>query len=507
MNYSATAPPMDTSSVPSPWPPAQFFPLPPAAAYFNSLLPVANAGHPLQTQLLLGGFFNNFNNGYNLSGVANFDSTGYKGISKTYQEKYDVLEGLEELSPLANNSLEQKLDILKCRVPVQTVLGWMRGRDIIYQAVASGFGMKKQLNQADKDVMSNKVALSMFNGTENGGAGVEDQALRALACSRTTLATLKQLGIIVANKDAEIAAKDAEIARLKDTIATVEANLQNCKQIDTSDLTAEVSEPAKKRPRTESAPAKLGETMVGDLDYSNGFGEQQLLRAADISQKSIDELASLVAAGQEADAAAASPIQYQSFARGFGGGDEAFSNDDDCSYGVASSAMSEERRPEGASTKRSVLKMTNTPPGINVVAKKKSSASKDPAASTKSSSSNTWECHRCQEVNQQSRTRCLSCQGWKGGSHPHQKKSMLAKKSAAVEGGKRRKDGKKPAVADGGKGKKQSSNSSYGKKKSPPDNDGEWQCHLCNETNLPSRSRCSACQGWKGGTHAYTKKS
>ena len=306
-------------------------------------------------------------------------------------------------------------------------------------------------------------------------------------------------------KDAKIAAKEAEIASLKESIATLEANLQNCKRFDTSDLTAKVSEPAKKRPRTESAPAKLGETMAGDLDCANGFGEQQLLHAADISQGSIDELASLVAAGQ-ADAAAASPIQHQSFARGFGG-NEAFSNDDDCSYGVASSAMSEERRPEGASMKWRVLKTTNTPSGINIVAKKKSSASKDPVASTKSSPSTTWQCHRCHEVNQQSRTRCLSCQGWKGGSHPHQKKSMLAKKTASVEGGKGWKGGKKPAVADGDRGKKQSSNSSYGKKKSPPDNDGEWQCHLCNETNLPSRSRCSACQGWKGGTHAYTKKS
>ena len=28
-----------------------------------------------------------------------------------------------------------------------------------------------------------------------------------------------------------------------------------------------------------------------------------------------------------------------------------------------------------------------------------------------------------------------------------------------------------------------------------------WQCHLCNNSNDPSKSRCTSCLGWKGGSH------
>ena len=35
----------------------------------------------------------------------------------------------------------------------------------------------------------------------------------------------------------------------------------------------------------------------------------------------------------------------------------------------------------------------------------------------------------------------------------------------------------------------------------PQQNDlGTWDCHRCNNTNAPARSRCTKCQGWKGGT-------
>ena len=76
--------------------------------------------------------------------------------SKTYKEKYDILEGLNQF-PQENNTkhtLQEKLDILRCRVPVQTVLNWKRGRNIIYQAVASGYGWKKQLTKSEKEVMA-----------------------------------------------------------------------------------------------------------------------------------------------------------------------------------------------------------------------------------------------------------------------------------------------------------------------------------------------------------------
>lgn len=29
--------------------------------------------------------------------------------------------------------------------------------------------------------------------------------------------------------------------------------------------------------------------------------------------------------------------------------------------------------------------------------------------------------------------------------------------------------------------------------------EGNWECHRCATSNVPSRSRCSSCKGWKGG--------
>ena len=186
-------------------------------------------------------------------------------------------------------------------------------------------------------------------------------------------------------------------------------------------------------------------------------------------------------------------------------------------------------------------------------AKKKSTGKAKDKASTSSSleEDSNWSCHKCTTSNPISKSRCSNCKSWKDGvrtnyptslkknsspsptartkkssgkgSSGTEKKSSgmgaaAAKSTSGKEGdisstigkssgggkkGNSKKPSSKAAASSSAASKSATASSKTSEAIEREGEDDNWTCHKCNNINPSTRSRCTECLCWKGGTKEW----
>ena len=110
-----------------------------------------------------------------------------------------------------------------------------------------------------------------------------------------------------------------------------------------------------------------------------------------------------------------------------------------------------------------------------------------------------WNCHKCGKSNLATKSRCGSCQGWRGGTRQNLKQKSAeiwtchgcerenAGNKVRCGGCQRWRGGGRPDVA-----------ARKAEKLANPHN--HWTCDNCAKSNKSSKVRCGNCQRWRGGT-------
>jgi len=221
--------------------------------------------------------------------------------------------------------------------------------------------------------------------------------------------------------------------------------------------------------------------------------------------------------------------------------------------------MSAKKKPSSAKKKSTIKDKGSSSTKSSANGKSKSSSSPSSSNTTKPSSSleeeedSNWSCHKCTTSNPTSKTRCSNCKCWKDGirtNYPTSLKknsdsssrSPTTQKSAAATNGKGSKSGTEKKSGGMGAAATKSTSGKEGKdisstigkssdsgkkgnsKKSSSkataasslkaatntleeEEDDNWSCHKCNNNNPSTRSRCTECLCWKGGTKEWKSTS
>mmetsp|Transcript_30098 Transcript_30098/g.62330 ORF Transcript_30098/g.62330 Transcript_30098/m.62330 type:complete len:743 (+) Transcript_30098:2-2230(+) len=116
-----------------------------------------------------------------------------------------------------------------------------------------------------------------------------------------------------------------------------------------------------------------------------------------------------------------------------------------------------------------------------------------------------WNCAKCGNSNTAKKLRCSSCQSWKNGRRQIKEQNDAGHMNFIPMTGQHQAN--IPHSKDGTRSDQQDAQTINRQEALIPQL--PWACHKCGKSNAATKSRCGACQAWKGGvrTNIGSKKS